>query len=329
MAIYVASGCAAGTAPVAHVDGVAINSSALKRWTGKVAATAPTGAAPLMPGTAGCAHALSLVLNNTRHRGMPGVACGDGSVGARARQMDALKFLITTAWLANLLDGLGVRPTAGGRESNVGRLTSLLSGHAPAASVVELNKRLLATVAASLQVRANALAHHQIVVHYEQNAAGFVGPEERDAEVIRTTTRSAADKAKREIESGDPFADVAARVTVDATGKTNGGLVPAIVRSQEDRPLAKAVFSARLHALIGPVMLEPNRYYLFRIKAIRPTRDTTLSEFEASASQRYRRAATWRLAGEWIAKLTASTDCRKGYVVEGCRQYAGAASVGS
>jgi PPIC-type PPIASE domain len=260
---------------------------------------------------------------------MPSVACGSGSVGTSAGRADALEFLITTTWLAKLLDDLGVRPSAGGGESNAGQLASVLRAHAPAASVVELNQRLLASVAARLRRRVNAIAHRQMVAYYGQNAADFVGPEERDAEVIRTTTLPTADKAKREIEAGDRFAEVAARVTVDATGKTNGGLVPAIVRSQEDPPLAKAVFSARLHALTGPVMLEPHRYYLFRIKTIRPARDTTLEEFEASALGRYLRAAMARLASEWIAKLTASTHCRKGYVVEGCRQFAGAAGAGS
>lgn len=327
MTVCLASGCGGETVPVAHVGGVAISNSAVEHWTGKLSATTSTGTKPLTQGSARCVHALSLVLRGIGDGGTPGgVACGDGSVGAHARQASALEFLITSTWLAKSLDDL--RPNGGGG-SKVGQLASVLRGHATTASAVELNKRLLASVAVSLEARANVLARRQVVAYYEQNATSFVGPEERDAEVIRTTTLQAGDKAKREIEAGDRFAEVAARVTVDATGKTNGGLVPAIVRSQEDPPLAKAVFSARLHMLIGPVMLEPHRFYLFRIKAIRPARDTTLAEFEASALERYRRAATAWLAGTWVAKLTASTDCRKGFVVEGCRQYAGAAGAGS
>jgi parvulin-like peptidyl-prolyl isomerase len=141
---------------------------------------------------------------------------------------------------------------------------------------------------AKVRATADAMAHAEIVALYNQNIDKFITPQSRDVEVIRTRTLQAGEKARAQIDAGVPFAKVAARFSVDGLGKTNGGLVLGVLRSQEDRVIAKALFSAKLHVLTGPVRLEPGRYYLFRIRRIRPPKHITLASYEASQLAHFR-----------------------------------------
>lgn len=142
---------------------------------------------------------------------------------------------------------------------------------------------------AKLRALADATAKKEVAFLYHHNIQNFIKAQSRDVEVIRTRTLQAGEEARAQIEAGMPFARAAARFSVDAQGKTNGGLVTAVVRSQEDPPLAKAVFSAKLHVLTGPVRLEAGRYYLFRIRKINPPKHVTLADYEASQLESYRR----------------------------------------
>lgn len=135
---------------------------------------------------------------------------------------------------------------------------------------------------AKVRALADAMAQEEMTFLYHHNIQNYVKSQSRDVEVIRTHTSRAGKQARAQIEMGVPFAQVAARFSSDARGKTNGGSVTGVVRSQEDRPLGTAVFSAKLHVLTGPVRLEPGNYYVFRIRAIRPPVHISLADYEKS-----------------------------------------------
>jgi hypothetical protein len=140
-----------------------------------------------------------------------------------------------------------------------------------------------------LRALADATAKKEVAFLYHHNIQNFIRAQSRDVEVIRTRTLQAGEQARAQIEAGMPFAEAAARFSVDARGKANGGSVTGVVRSQEDPPLARAVFSAKLHVLAGPVRLEPGHYYLFRIRKVNPPKHVTLGDYEASQLEGYRR----------------------------------------
>lgn len=82
--------------------------------------------------------------------------------------------------------------------------------------------------------------------------------------------------------------------------------------------LAPAVFSARLHVLTGPVRLEPGRYYLFRIRSVKPPKNMTLAEVEARRLDGFRRSALSRIGEEWTDRLSITVECQADHLVEGC-----------
>jgi hypothetical protein len=317
----VAAGCGGGARTVARVGSVTISRSTLDYWATRLPPKPEASVANEAPA---CVHALQSALEDAADRREAGAGLGslrcvaDATTGARSTV--ALERLLATAWLAKAAAGLVPSGSGAGRSDSVQSVPAL-SQDGDAASLAATGRRLLARVIAGLEAQSKLAAHRQIAAYYQVNIARFVAQESRDAEVVRTRTLGAGDRARAEIEAGVPFESVVRRFTVDALGKTNGGLVLAIVPSQEDSVLKKAVFSAKLHELTGPVMLEPGRYYLFRIRKATPARRTTLASFEASALARYRRAAFARIGGEWLKRLTAETGCKKGYVVEGCRQF--------
>jgi hypothetical protein len=184
-------------------------------------------------------------------------------------------------------------------------------------------RALTREVIGSVLSDSRAGARAQAVRYYQENKSRFDAPEQRDAEVVRTKTLTASMQAAKAIRAGDPFALVAARDSVDAAGKENGGLVHGIVLSQEDPPLKRAVFKASLHVLTGPVQLEPGRFYLFEIVGIRPARHVSLARIEAALMPKLERRALAKFSAEWAAKWTAMTSCSSGFVVAGCRQYKG------
>lgn len=133
---------------------------------------------------------------------------------------------------------------------------------------------------AEVRTLADSMAQEEMAFLYRHNIQDYVKAQSRDVEVVRTGTLRASRQARAQIEAGVPFARVAARFSADARSKTFTGLVKSVVRSQEDPPLAKAVFSAKLHVLVGPVRLEPGNYYVLRVKAINPPKNVTLTEYE-------------------------------------------------
>jgi PPIC-type PPIASE domain len=69
--------------------------------------------------------------------------------------------------------------------------------------------------------------------------------------------------------AGATWAVVARRYSIDAATRRHGGLQRRVLRSELERPLAKAVFRAPLHRLRGPVRTQFG-YYVFEVVRVRP-----------------------------------------------------------
>jgi hypothetical protein len=244
-----------------------------------------------------------------------------------------LGFLISAEWLLGEAANRSLSPA---RPESRRRLVAASDGLAASNGQSQSDLLLRAGVQlATSELRQEVLTASplakpaQLAVDYHQYSQRLASLEQRDAEVVRTRTKIAALRAAQEIRSGVPFSSVAKRRSVDALGKTNGGLVPGIVRSQEDPVLGNAVFSARPHDLTGPVQLEVGRYYLFEVIRVATPRHETLTQFTASMSRQLRKRTLAAFAEAWKRNWTAKTDCHAGYVVPQCSQYRGPQTVGS
>jgi hypothetical protein len=227
----------------------------------------------------------------------------------RLLKQTALGFLISSAWL------LGADP--GGLQFEAASANEGGTGDARLEAVVH---RAYSSLLGRLGVQATGIAKSRIASYYHAHTVLYMHPESRDAEVVRTRTEAAAQRAKALILAGVPFARVARAISVDVAGKTDGGLVPEILRSQEDPVLKRAVFSAGIRVLTGPVMLETARYYLFEIVRIHPASDVTLADAEQRRLPALRERILRQLLQSWLRRRLAHTTCSAGYIAPGCRQ---------
>jgi foldase protein PrsA len=164
----------------------------------------------------------------------------------------------------------------------------------------------------------------QIQKYYNENQSRYGAPEKRNVEIILTKTEAAAKSAKKEVESGKSFASVAKSKSIDPTSKAKGGLLSAVTKGQEEKSLDTAIFSASKNTLSGPVKTSFG-YYVFEVLSVTPASQQSLSQVQASIKQQLtstqQQAALSAFVKNFKKKWKAKTDCRKGYVVEDCKQF--------
>jgi hypothetical protein len=170
---------------------------------------------------------------------------------------------------------------------------------------------------ARLNRAARELPRSQVAAFYALHRAQFVEPAMRDIEIIGNDDGAVVRKAKREIEGGMPFLDVARHASNDPEAPEG---LQRLVQGTEEPPFEREIFGARAHVLTGPVKQVLS--YLFVVLAGHPARQETLPQAEWTIRRRLapRRAARI-LAPALEARWTAQTRCRPGYVVSGCSEY--------
>ena len=165
------------------------------------------------------------------------------------------------------------------------------------------------------------VTERQIVSYYNRNKQRFSQPEQRDVEVILTKTEARAQAAKRAVQGRQTWATVARRFSTDPS-RNRGGRLNNVTPGQQEQALSDAIFKARRGQIVGPLKT-PFGYYVFRVTAITPGRQQPLSQardsiralLQSQNQQRALDAFIRRFQKEWQAR----TNCRKGYVVELCK----------
>ncbi len=179
-------------------------------------------------------------------------------------------------------------------------------------------------IEAKITSKKASVSSKQVEEYYAKNKSRFGTPEKRSVEIILTKTEAAAAGAKKEVESGKSFASVAKKVSIDPTSKANGGLLPEVVKGEEEKALDTAIFSTAKNILSGPIKT-PFGYYVFEVKSISPGSQQPLSKVRSSIKQQLvatqQQTALSSFVKNFKKKWTAKTDCRTGYVVQNCKQY--------
>jgi foldase protein PrsA len=160
--------------------------------------------------------------------------------------------------------------------------------------------------------------------YYNEHKSRFEVPEKRAVNIILTKTEAAARKAKSEVSSGKSFASVAKSVSIDPLSKSRGGLLPEVVKGQEEQALSAAIFAAKTNVLSGPVKT-PFGFYIYEVKSVTPGSVQALAQAQASVRSQLVATAQQSALSSFVKnfkkKWMSKTDCLAAYVVMDCKQY--------
>ena len=163
----------------------------------------------------------------------------------------------------------------------------------------------------------------QIEDFYNKNKARFAQPERRDLNVVLTKTKAKADAAKKALESGDSWKEVSKQYSIDEASKAQGGKLPAQAKGTLEKQLDAAVFGAKKGELTGPVKTQFG-YYLFEVSKVTQASQQTLEQAKETIRQtlqsQNQQKALEKFSKDYSKRWKDKTDCRKGYVIQQCKQ---------
>ncbi len=102
----------------------------------------------------------------------------------------------------------------------------------------------------------------QIQTYYSGHTSQFGTPESLSIRIVRTNDAKTAEAAKKALESGQSWKDVAKKYSVDTATKNNGGLLTGVTKGQEEQALDTAAFSAPVEQGARP---DPRHVRLLRV----------------------------------------------------------------
>ncbi len=183
--------------------------------------------------------------------------------------------------------------------------------------VSELVKRLRAKHPATVTTA-------QIQTYYKSHTNQFGTPETRDIRIIRTNTAAAAQAAKKALTSGQSWAAVAKKYSVDSATKNSGGLLKGVTKGQEEKALDTAAFAAATNKVIGPIH-GTFGYYVFEVTTIKKSTQQSLAQatplikqiLQGQAQSNAQTAVDNQVKKNWLSK----TKCRSAYAMADCSGY--------
>lgn len=116
-----------------------------------------------------------------------------------------------------------------------------------------------------------------------------------DDDTPDAAARAKVEDARRRIEGGEPFADVAAEVSEDASNKDRGGDLGFFGRGRMVKEFEDAAFGAAPGALVGPVRTDFG-YHLLEVQEKRPAGKTPLAEARPGVEVRLKAEKAQELA---------------------------------
>ena len=162
----------------------------------------------------------------------------------------------------------------------------------------------------------------QIAAYYNKNKSRFSSPERRDLRIVLTKDKAKAQQAKKALESGQSWKAVAKKYSIDQASKSKGGALPGVAKGQQEPAFDKAIFAAKKGKLTGPVKTQFG-WYVFDVTKVTPTKQQTLEESKTSIKQilasQNQQGALKKFGDDYRNRYKKTTDCRKGYVVDDCK----------
>jgi len=164
----------------------------------------------------------------------------------------------------------------------------------------------------------------QVAAYYGSHKSQFASAETRSLQIVLTKTPAQADSARKAIQKGTSWADVAKKYSLDPTTKNTGGVLQNVTPGQQDAALSQAAFAAPMGKLLGPIKGQFG-YYLLKVTKITPATTKTLGQSSVLIKQ----TLTGQLQSKAQAGVDASakqdwmkqTKCRSPYSMADCAGY--------
>ncbi len=330
---------------VVNVEGSqAITKAAFTHWMTVASSSGATGEKPVVPDppnyTACVAHLKQTTAVTTKGQKAPTEAelkkqC---ETQYKSLQQEVLGFLTSSAWVLGEAKSLGVKLTDKEVQDQFLKIKRQqfkkpeefekflkTSGQTVSDLLLRVKLNMLSQkIQAKIVKEKPKVSQAEIQKYYNENKSRYGTPEKRGAQIILTKTEAEAKEAKKELESGKSFSEVAKKRSVDPTSKAKGGQLGEVVKGQDDATLDNAMFAAKANELGGPVK-SPFGYYLYEVTSVKPGNAQALSKVEASIKQTLTTQAQQKKLSNFIKnfkkKWQGKTDCNSGYVVANCKQY--------
>jgi foldase protein PrsA len=168
----------------------------------------------------------------------------------------------------------------------------------------------------------DTVTDQQVAAYYNKNKARFAQPERRDLRIVLTKDKGKADQARAAIASGQSFKTVANKFSIDQASKSQGGVLLAVAKGQQEKALDTAVFQAKKGQLVGPVKTQFG-YYVFKVQKITPASQQSLAQAKQTikqllASQNQQKALD-SFVKDFRSKWKDKTNCKSGFVTQDCK----------
>ncbi|MEA2494393.1 MAG: foldase protein PrsA [Thermoleophilaceae bacterium] len=161
----------------------------------------------------------------------------------------------------------------------------------------------------------------QISSYYNKNKQRFAQPERRDLLVVLTRTKAKADAAKAALDSGQKWAAVAKKFSIDEASKAQGGKLPGVAKGQQEKSFDDAIFSASKGATTGPIKTQFG-FYIFQVTKVTAATQQTLAQTKQTISNLLKSQNQQKALNDFVKKFRTDykkkTKCSKAYVIPDC-----------
>jgi foldase protein PrsA len=161
----------------------------------------------------------------------------------------------------------------------------------------------------------------QVASYYNKNKQRFAQPERRDLLVVLTRTKAKADQAKAALSSGQSWASVAKKFSIDQASKAQGGKLPGVAKGQQEKAFDSAIFGAKQNAATGPIKTQFG-FYVFKVTKVTPASQQTLAQTKETIKSLLKSQNQQKALNDFVKKFRSDykkkTKCSKSYVIPDC-----------
>src|SRR3954470_13685069 len=161
----------------------------------------------------------------------------------------------------------------------------------------------------------------QIASYYNKNKARFAQPERRDLEVVLTRDKAKAAAAKKALDSGQSWASVAKKYSIDEASKAQGGKLPGVAKGQQEKAFNEAIFGAQKGKIVGPVKTQFG-YYVFKVDKVTPATQQSLAQTKDTIKNLLKSQNQQKALNNFVKQFRKDykdkTKCAKPYVIPDC-----------
>jgi foldase protein PrsA len=161
----------------------------------------------------------------------------------------------------------------------------------------------------------------QVASYYNKNKQRFAQPERRDLLVVLTRTKAKADAAKKALDSGQKWATVAKKYSIDEASKAQGGKLPGVAKGQQEKAFDDAIFGAKKSVTTGPVKTQFG-YYVFQVTKVTAASQQSLAQTKETIRNLLKSQNQQKALNDFVKQFRKDykdkTKCAKTYVIPDC-----------